>query len=179
MREYSGLQSLVSNLPYLLMVALGTAVLAVGLQISPWPQWTWIAAGAYAAYGVIGALWIMVFVCPYCHHHGTRGCPCGYGVISKHLRSKRDKECFADKFRRHIPAIVPLWIIPPAAGVTLAVMHFSRSVGFTGRPGGAAWLLVGLVAAFALDAFLVLPLTSTRYACKECPQRDGCPWMKK
>ncbi len=166
MREYSGLQSLVSNLPYMLMVALGVAVLAVGLQVSPWPQWTWIAAGAYAAYGVIGPLWIMVFVCPYCHHHGTRGCPCGYGVISKHLRSKRDKECFAEKFRRHIPVIVPLWIIPPAAGVTLAVMHFS-------------WLVAGLVAAFALDAFVVLPLTSTRYACKECPQRDGRPWMKE
>ena len=166
MREYSGLGSLVNNIPYALMVALGAAAIAVGLQGSPWQEWTWVAGGVYAAYGVIGALWIMVFVCPYCHFYGSWSCPCGYGVVSELLRSKQEQECFAAKFKRHIPVIVPLWIIPAAAGVFLAVKNFT-------------WLLVGIVVVFALDAFVLLPLVSAKHGCRECPQRDDCPWMRK
>ena len=77
---------------------------------------------------------------------------------------KADRECFAEKFKRHIPVIVPLWFIPAGIG------------------GYALWqsqtpLLIGLVAAFVIDAFVVLPLVSRGHGCADCPQKDDCPWM--
>lgn len=162
MRRYSQVQVFVNNLPYVLMTVLGSAVLAVALWATPW---TWAAAGGYLAYGVAGAFWIMIFVCPHCGYYGpAQTCPCGYGQISARLRRKGDVECFSKKFKRHIPVIVPLWFIPPVAGGVIAAYRFS-------------WLLVGLIAAFAVDAFVILPLFSRMHGCAECPQKDDCPWM--
>ncbi|HUT25318.1 MAG TPA: hypothetical protein VM492_13320 [Sumerlaeia bacterium] len=161
--EYSHTQEFLDNLPYVLMIGLGAIVLGMGLGESPW---AWGAATLYAAYGVAGAFWIIVFVCPYCNHYGTRACPCGYGRIAARLRPRRDAARFAEKFRKHIPAIVPLWIIPVAAGGAFLVRDFSFA------------LLVTLVL-FAVDAFVALPLMSKLYGCAHCPQIHECPWMQK
>ena len=163
MRNYSRLEILVNNLPYVLMMILGSAVLALGLEMTPW---AWAAGGGYLACGIIGAFWIMVFVCPYCTHYGARTCPCGYSLVSARLRKKGESECFDEKFKRHILVIVPLWFIPLAAGGGIAVRRFS-------------WLLLGLVVAFAVEALVILPLASRRYGCADCPQKDKCPWMRK
>ncbi len=152
-------QELIDNLPYAVMILLGSAILLIGLG-----AWRWVAGGAYFAYGLGGALWIIAFLCPHCHFFDTRLCPCGYGRISAKLRSKKDGSRFAEKFRRHIPVIVPLWLIPPVAGVIVLVRHFS-----------AAMLV--LVAAFAVNSFLILPLVSKKYGCARCPQKESCPWM--
>jgi hypothetical protein len=78
---------------------------------------------------------------------------------------KGEVNCFSEKFKRHIPVIVPLWLIPVgAAAVVLVSESFS-------------WWLLGMVIAFALDAFVILPLMSTKHGCRECPQREDCPWM--
>ena len=163
MRNYSRIEVFINNLPYVLMIVLGAAVLAVGLEMT---RWAWAAAGGYLAYGVIGAFWIVLFVCPHCGHHGSRCCPCGYGLVSAGLREKAAGECFDEKFKKHILVIVPLWLIPLAAGGAIAVRRFS-------------WLLLGLVAAFAVEALVILPLVSRRHGCADCPQKARCPWMRK
>ena len=85
------------------------ALLFIGLKSSPW---RWTAAGGYVLYGIGGALWIIIFLCPYCHYYHTRFCPCGYGWIASKLRGNEDDALFRAKFRKHIPVIVPLWVIP-------------------------------------------------------------------
>lgn len=151
----------VNNLPYALMIVLGGGLIASALGIGTAGL---AAALGYVAYGLFGALWIIVFLCPSCAYHGTRNCPCGYGTLSTYLRRKAETRCFATQFKRHIPVIVPLWFIPPVVGGAALARGFS-------------WVLAVLLAAFALDAFLILPLFSKRHGCAECPQRDDCPWM--
>lgn len=154
-------QELIDNLPYLLMIVLGAAIFALGPGGA---AWRWPLAAAYAVYGVLGALWIMLFVCPYCHFFATRLCPCGYGRIAPRLRRRQAGSEFARQFRRHIPVIVPLWFLPPiAAGIAL-IQHFT-------------WLMTVLAVVFVVNGFVVLPLLSRMYGCKQCPQKETCPWM--
>ena len=145
------------------MILLGTAVFVVSLRGSVWGS---IGGGVYLTYGIAGALWIMIFVCPYCRYWDTRACPCGYGRIAAKLRERKAADRFNEKFKKHIPVIVPLWLIPVLTGLPLVVYSFS-------------WLLLVLLVAFVLDAFIVLPLLSVKHGCKGCPQEDTCPWMKR
>jgi len=158
----SPVQEMVDNLPYAIMVLLGSAVLALGAE----GLWRWLGPGLYAAYGLAGAVWVMLFICPWCHFYATRLCPCGYGRIAPLLRAPQGPDGFARQFRRHIPVIVPLWFIPVAAGAWFLVSEFS-------------WTLAALLALFIVNSFLVLPFLARRYGCARCPQRDGCPWMAK
>jgi hypothetical protein len=157
----SGRQVLIDNLPYAAMILLGAAIFYVGVAGD---FWRWLLSGLYLVYGLAGAVWIMIFVCPYCHFYETRSCPCGYGIIAPKLRARRDGGEFARQFKKHIPAIVPLWFIPPVAGAALLISHFSP-------------VLCGLLIAFVVNSYLILPLVSRRYGCKSCPQKDDCPWM--
>jgi hypothetical protein len=163
MRRYSGAQELASNIPYIMMTVLGTAVLVLGLHRLTWG----FAAGAlYLLYGVAGAFWIMIFVCPHCRYWDTRSCPCGYGRISARLRGRQSADRFSEKFKKHIPVIVPLWFLPVLAGGVVLIRDFS-------------WLLFVPLVIFAVEAFVFLPLFSKRHACAECPQKGTCPWMGK
>jgi hypothetical protein len=148
------------------MVVLGAVILRAGITAS---ILGWILASVYLLYGIGGALWIMIFLCPYCHFWNTTACPCGYGRIAARLREKKlqegtDDNLFRKKFRRHIPVIVPLWFIPVVVGVVCIRSSFS-------------WLLLVLLVVFAVDAFVVLPVLSRKHGCVECPQKDLCPWM--
>ena len=161
MRKYSGGQTMVNNLPYTAMIVLGTIALIVALDKS---TWGWITGTLYFIYGIVGVFWIIIFLCPYCVYCGTRSCPCGYGTIAGKLREKRPGNRFGEKFKKHVPVIVPLWVIPILAGVPLVIRSFS-------------WPLLVLLVVFGVDAFVILPLFSTKHGCKKCPQRDSCPWM--
>jgi hypothetical protein len=161
MRQYTKRETAVANLPYAAMILLGAATITLGFPFTPWAV---AGALAYVMYGVGGALWIMLFVCPYCAFYGTRGCPCGYGMIAARLARKGDRECFAQKFKRHIPVIVPLWILPLLAGTIALTQSFN------------GWVLA-LVSMFAVNSCLVLPLLARRHSCGDCPQRESCPWM--
>jgi hypothetical protein len=163
MREYTRTQTVIANMPYAVMLLTGAAVLAWGFDFSAGAL---VGAAGYVAYGIGGTVWIMVFICRCCGYYGTRGCPCGYGVLAARLVPKGEHECFAAKFKRHIPVIVPLWLIPLACGAITLSRAFSA---------GLAWLL----GAFMLNSFVILPLVSRRHACSECPQKDDCPWMAK
>jgi len=161
MREYTRAQTITANIPYVAMVLMGAATITFAL---PFSRWAWIGAGSYLVYGAVGAFWIMVFMCPYCAYYATTGCPCGYGKLSAVLVRKGDRDCFSQKFRRHIPVIIPLWLIPVACGGIALFNTFS-------------WWLVGLLSAFFVNSFLVLPLVSRKHTCAECPQKSDCPWM--
>ena len=163
MREYSNLDTAVPNIPYFGMLILGAVTIAYSGTFS---AWRFLGAIGYFAYGIAGAVWIMIFVCPYCHYYATRGCPCGYGVISARIVKKGDKDCFAKKFKRHIPVIVPLWIIPVVCGGLELFSSFSS-------------LLLGMALVFIIESWIILPLVSKKHACIECPQKDQCPWMGK
>ena len=86
MRLYTPAQELTNNIPYIAMIVLGTVILVAGFGNSAWGL---IAAGAYLIYGLAGAFWIMIFLCPYCRYFDTRSCPCGYGRIATKLRAKQ------------------------------------------------------------------------------------------
>ena len=154
-----------SNLPYVVMIALGALVIWLSLRPS---DWGWIGAGLYAAYGVLGPFWIILFLCPYCGRYGS-SCPCGYGRIAAALRKRLDPSLFRRKFMRHISVIVPLWFVPlVAAGYVLAQASI------------ASWpLLASLAGAFAVDGFLILPLAARRHGCGTCEQKADCPWMRR
>ena len=159
--EYSHFQQFVDNLPYIIMTFLGAAIFFTGFGTS---FWEYIAAGLYVLYSIVGAFWIIVFVCPYCHFFDTMACPCGYGRIAAKLRRKRDDSLFMRKFKMNIPVLFPLWIAPVVAGLIFLVSDFSL------------WMLA-LFTLFAVDSFVILPLLSKKYGCAHCPQRDTCPWM--
>lgn len=160
-QEYSHFQEFVDNLPYMVMVLLGAIIFFTGIDKA---VWGWGAAGIYFFYGLMGAFWIIIFVCPYCHFYATASCPCGYGQISAKLRKRKDDSQFIKKFKKHIPVIIPLWIAPTIAGIIFLINEFS------------SWMLV-LLAVFIINSFIILPLMSTKYGCAHCPQRDICPWM--
>ena len=162
MQQYSSVQELINNIPYITMTLLGTVIFIVTFDNLVLAL---TAAGAYLIYGIAGAFWIMVFVCPYCRYWNTRSCPCGYGHIAVRFCTKQTIECFEEKFKRHIPVIVPLWFIPIVAGVVPLIRSFSLP-------------LLVLLVIFAVNAFIILPLVSTKHGCKECPQKNTCPWMK-
>ncbi|MFZ4395094.1 MAG: hypothetical protein ACOYOU_05635 [Kiritimatiellia bacterium] len=151
-----------ANIPYLAMLVLGAATITCGYGLSASVA---AAAVAYLAYGIVGAIWIMIFVCPYCDYYGNRCCPCGYGVISARLVAKKNQTCFPEKFRRHIPVIVPLWLIPMVCGGIAIWFSFS-------------WWLASLFFVFVIESCVILPLVSKKHACTACPQKDSCPWMK-
>jgi len=174
-RKYSHAQELINNLPYIVMIVLGTAVLLLSINTL---LWKWLAAVAYLIYGVVGVFWIILFLCPFCRYYNTSSCPCGYGRIAGRLKksqianrksqiaNSKNQDCFDEKFKKHIPVIVPLWFIPVIVGVAAEFCTFSIG-------------LLALLIVFAVDAFVLLPLLSTKHSCKECPQRDSCPWMKQ
>ncbi len=161
-QDCTHLQEFIDNLPYILMTVLGALVFIIGSDAR---TAKWLFAGLYVFYGVAGALWIIIFVCPYCHYFNTRACPCGYGQISAKLRKVRDQSRFIEKFKKHIPVIFPLWIIPVVAGIIFLFKDFSLS-------------LLVLVVLFTVVAYLILPLLSRKYGCAHCPQKSSCPWMR-
>ncbi|MCK5559898.1 MAG: hypothetical protein KAJ51_04870 [Thermoplasmata archaeon] len=161
--EYTHAQEFIDNLPYIVMTIVGGIILIFGFEFS---SWGWVFGGLYLSYSVIGAFWIIIFVCPYCQYYATRACPCGYGQIAVKLRPKSDENRFKEKFNKHIPIIVPLWIIPLIAGVIFIIINFTL-------------LMLFLIIIFGINSFVILPLLSRKYGCAHCPQKDDCPWMGK
>jgi len=162
MRKYSNSETLIANIPYFLMLIIGAFTIAISFQ---YVATAIVGAAVYFVYGVVGMFWIMIFVCPYCAYYGARGCPCGYGIVAAKMVKKGDHNCFAVKFKRHIPVIVPLWFIPVICGGVSLWKSYS-------------WPLIVIVMVFIVESFVILPLVSKKHGCVECPQKDECPWMK-
>ena len=161
MKIYTKSQTIIANIPYMAMMLIGAVTIAITFDFS---RLALMGAGAYFVYGIVGALWIMIFVCPYCVYYDTPGCPCGYGRISAGIVKKGDRDCFSEKFKRHIPVIVPLWLIPVVLGGIGLYRSFS-------------WWIVGFMVVFSINSYIILPLLSRKHSCSECPQKTECPWM--
>ena len=157
-REYSVFATAMGNLPYTVMILLGSGVVWVGLKHSCWAH---IAGGAYLVYGAMGVFWIVCFLCPHCPCYATRSCPCGYGMLSAKLRPKGDTSLFANYFKKHIAAIVPLWFIPVIVGGAQMLNSF-------------AWPTAILLGVFVLHSFVVFPLVSRSHRCKTYRQGEAC-----
>jgi hypothetical protein len=157
-----GLVFLEENLPYVVMIIIGVAIFLLGFGI---PFVGWLSATLYAAYGVIGALWIIVFVCPYCPNFGS-GCFSGHGQISKMFMPKKDESKFVKKFKGNIPAIIPIYAIPTIAGL----IFFGLSL---------SYVMLLRVIAFAVNSYYIAPLISGKVACANCSVREECPWYRK
>jgi hypothetical protein len=84
MREYTKLQTILANLPYGFMVFIGTGAIVYGIGFTPLAR---VAAGCYFVYGIVGTLWVMIFMCPYCNYFDSQGCPCGYGTLASQRNS--------------------------------------------------------------------------------------------
>jgi len=162
-KEYTHIQELIDNLPYIFMIILGAAINIVGFKMSFWGI---TAAALFLIYGIVGALWIILFVCPYCHFFDTRACPCGYGQVAAKLRNKSSELKFPEKFKKHIPFIVPLWIVPVIESIIFLYQDFNK-------------VLLILTIAFVINSYIVLPLLARIYGCGHCPQKNDCPWMVK
>lgn len=161
MREYTASQTVIANLPFIVMLLTGAMIIATVFGFSPRAL---TAAATYVIYGIGGSIWIMIFICRYCGYYATRGCPCGYGMLAAKLVTKCKNGSFASRFKRHIPVIVPLWIIPVVCVVIALHKSFSHA-------------LIWLIGAFALNSFIILPLLSLKHSCIECLQKNDCPWI--
>ena len=163
MREFTTPESIIANIPYAFMILIGTIIIAYTYGLTKLALTVVIG---YLIYGIIGILWIIIFVCPFCAFYATKGCPCGYGMISMKIVKKGGGNCFPEKFKRHIPVIVPLWLIPAVCGGIALWSSFS-------------WWLFSLVSCFVVESWIILPIVSKKHCCVDCPQKDECPWMKK
>jgi hypothetical protein len=148
---------LLDNIPTFGMYVLGTWILA-------YISGLW--AVIYAAYSLSGIIWFWGRICPYCHHYGTKACPCGYGVLSAKLFKPKQGKSFRRVFRRNIIYLFPGWFIPPVVAGFLLWKEFSASL-----------LVIAII--FSVVAFILIPVISKKVGCKDCEIREECPWMTK
>jgi hypothetical protein len=159
-QERKGFVIMMENLPYAIMLFLGAIIFLVGLDFT---DIAWLLAGLYALYGVIGVFWIIVFVCPFCHNFGSE-CFSGHGQVSAMLMAKKDERRFVKEFKKNIPAIIPIYVIPVIAGTLFLASSFTMV------------LLISILL-FAFNSFYLSPRISMKYACSRCSVRKECPWM--
>jgi len=161
--EYSTLHAMLENLPYAVMLLLGATIIGLAFRAH---VWAWLLAVGFILYGMAGSLWIIVALCPHCPSYGQTSCPCGYGMVSARLRPKGDAAHFTRKFRQTIPTIVPLWVAPVAIAAVALIKSFDLPMAI-------------LASVFVIDAYVLLPWLSRGHGCKDCPQRDLCPWWSR
>ena len=154
--KYSALHVWLDNIPYIVMILLGAVIIYLAHNI--------LLALLFVAYGAAGVLWFIYLICPFCHYYGSKACPCGYGVLSAKVMKKKDDSKFNKVFKRNVLAIVPLWILPVAAGVYSLINLFSG-------------LILILVIIFIVDSCVILPWISRKYGCVDCPNKEECFWM--
>lgn len=122
------------------------------------------AAILFAIYALASVVWFWARICPYCHHFETYACPCGYGIISSKLFSRKNSVIFKKIFKRNILIVFPNWFIPFFVGIYLFLTQYSFKV-------------LVLMIIFSITGFLIIPLISKFVGCKNCEIKEDCPWM--
>jgi hypothetical protein len=146
---------LLDNIPTIFLFILGFLIINI-ISI--------IAAILFAIYAVVSVIWFWARICPYCHHYETHACPCGYGIISSKLFSRKDSSLFKNVFKRNILIVFPNWFIPFFVGIYLLITQYSVKV-------------LVLMIIFSIIGFLIIPLISKLVGCKNCEIKEDCPWM--
>jgi hypothetical protein len=147
--------ALLAVLLTLLIYALGAFILA-GFGV--------IIASLYLLYCLWIELRILRRSCVNCYYYGKL-CGLGRGKLCSVLFKKGDPQRFCEK-EISWTAVLPdfmVFIIPLVGGILRVVMEFT-------------WLLVALLALFAILAFGGTAVIRGSFACKYCKQREiGCP----
>jgi len=143
------------NAPTAVMFLLGSALV---WKVSP------TFSVLFLVYCILSIFMFWYLICPWCHHFGTSGCPCGYGTISSRIFERRTGKEFKRVFRRNIGIVFPCWIIPFGTGIYLLWTGFS-------------WGLFSLFLSFCIVGFALIPALSKFIGCRWCTTRDECPWM--
>lgn len=146
---------LLDNIPTILLFILGFLIVNI---IST------VAAIIFAIYAVTSVMWFWARICPYCHHFETYACPCGYGIISSRLFSRKDSSLFSKVFKRNILIVFPNWFIPFFVGIYLLIAQYSVKA-------------LVLMVTFSIIGFIIIPLISKFVGCKNCEIKEDCPWM--
>jgi len=147
---------ILDNLPTLILFILGAWIIQ---------YLSWIVALVYIIYAAASIVYFWAMICPWCHHHGTQACPCGYGVISAKFFGKRNDKSFKKIFRKNILVMFPNWFVPLIAAVYLLYTESTTT-------------MIVLTIAFCVNGFLIIPLISRFVGCKNCEIKEDCPWMK-
>jgi hypothetical protein len=143
------------NIPTIVMFFLGAALI---WKIAP------VYSALFLVYCAFSIIFFWRFICPWCHHFGSAGCPCGYGKIASRLFQRRTGKEFKKVFRRNIGILFPCWIVPLGIGIYLLRTEFS-------------WALCILFLSFCFVGFILIPGISKFVGCKSCEIKADCPWM--
>lgn len=154
--EYTTAKALLNDAPAIITWLLGSIIL---LHFGPAVVLPYVACCVLSVFGFSRIL------CTYCPLSGTRACPTKFGDIAAKLFKKRDEKEFSHRFKMFIPFLSLLWFVPFAGGVFLLVSEFS-------------WLLLGMVVTFSVFGFVLVPIIPMLTACRKCPLRTECPWMR-
>lgn len=146
---------LLQNVPNVTMYILGGAIL--------WMTW-WLLAVTYIVYCLLSIVLFWRLICPYCHHFGTRACPSGYGSAAAAIFGRREMGRFKDIFRQRMIVVVPCWVVPLVGGAYL--LHPDYSI-----------VPLGLLVAFCVVAFAVVPSLPRFVGCSGCGRRKRCRWV--
>lgn len=143
------------NVPTLALFILGAVLI--------WWLW-WPFAVVYLAYCVLAIVLFWARICCYCSHYDTLGCPCGYGVIAARLFKYKGDRDFREVFRKNIAVVYPCWFVPLAPGAYLLYQGLDLTV-------------LGVLVAFCIVGFVLIPAIAKLVGCRGCEMKDQCPWM--
>ena len=125
----------------------------------------WPLAFVFFAYCALSIVLFWGLICPYCHHFKTKACPCGYGIIAPRFFKFKGAENFNRIFKTRTAVVFPAWIFPPIAAVYLLIQDYTDIT---------IW---GLLIAYAIIGFILIPAISKFVGCRNCEIKDQCPWM--
>lgn len=124
----------------------------------------WPLGVIYLAYCALSNVLYMAWVCPYCAHYRLGTCPAGFHILSARRFKPKAGWTFSREFRRNVIVMVPGWFLPPIVGLYLLI-------------GSFRWPVLGLLAAFCVIGFWLLPEASKKH-CEGCETVD-CPRRPK
>ncbi|UCD92528.1 MAG: hypothetical protein JSV43_00960 [Methanobacteriota archaeon] len=149
-------ETVIANIPSLTTYVLGFIILSyVGILFGI----------LYLSFIVLALVLFLRYVCTYCPSYGGGRCPSGYGTIASKLFKRRDISQFQRMFKTYIPFLSLVWIYPLLGSLFLLFTDFS-------------WFFLALTLSFVIVGFVILPLFHKYYECKDCPNKQNCPWAK-
>lgn len=155
-KSWTAKEIVVANIPSMLTYFLGTLIMFhVGILIGI----------LYIAFVVVELVLFMRFVCTYCPTYDSIHCPSGYGRLAARPFKKGRVSEFKSMFNRFIPILSLIWVVPVIGGLFLILTDFSL-------------YYLGLLISFVIVGFIILPMFHRHFECRECPNKDNCPWGK-
>jgi hypothetical protein len=155
-RKWSAGEIVVANVPSMLTYILGTLIMFhLGILFGV----------LYIAFVTMQLVLFMRFVCIYCPTYDSIHCPSGYGRVAAKLFKKGEVSQFKRMFNRFIPFLSLVWVVPVVGALVLIFTDFS-------------YYYLGLLISFIVVGYIILPLFHRHFECRDCPNKENCPWGK-